>query len=207
MKAVVSGLKEFLSTESPLKMLLNAFNFTLEAFYVLKIFKSHVEKQYDEKDKINFKVHDVTWETKNCKHILTRISRSKLSHTMKFGLLIEYNIRSIFHEKLCTECVWYKNFSLFFQILPYVHSAFTLVSKGFILILFCNILHLEMYSENFPASTQCSGNICSVFPQRCNVRDIQGIFWKHFKGKDFLKSSRWKSCICVKSVRYDDNKC
>ena len=79
MKAVVSGLKEFLSTESPLKMLLNAFNFTLEAFYVLKIFKSHVEKQYDEKDKINFKVHDVTWETKNCKHILTRIPRSKLS--------------------------------------------------------------------------------------------------------------------------------
>ena len=57
-----------------------------------------------------------------------------------------------------------------------------------------------MYSENFPASTQYSGNICSVFPQRCNVRDIQGTFWKHFKGKDFLKSSRWKSCICVKSV-------
>ena len=50
------------------------------------------------------------------------------------------------------------------------------------------------------ASTQYSGNIRYVFPQRCNVRDIQGTFREHFKGKDFLKSSRWKSCFCVKSV-------
>ena len=26
-----------------------------------------------------------------------------------------------------------------------------------------------------------------MFPQRCNVRDIQGTFQEHFKGKAFLK--------------------
>ena len=37
-----------------------------------------------------------------------------------------------------------------------------------------------------------------MFPQCCNVRVIQRTLKKHFKGKDFLKSSCWKSCFCVK---------
>ena len=49
-----------------------------------------------------------------------------------------------------------------------------------------------------PAGTQYFGNICWVFPQRCNVLDIQGTFREHFQGKYFLTNSRRKSCLCVK---------
>ena len=49
-----------------------------------------------------------------------------------------------------------------------------------------------------PAGTQYFGNICWELPQRCNVRDIQGTFREHFKGKDFLKSSQWKSFFVLK---------
>ena len=37
-------------------------------------------------------------------HILPNISRSKSNQTIKFGQLIEYNIRNIFVEKLYTKC-------------------------------------------------------------------------------------------------------
>ena len=37
-------------------------------------------------------------------HMLINISRSKCNQRMKFGLLIEYNIRHIFLEKLYTTC-------------------------------------------------------------------------------------------------------
>ena len=40
LKSALSGLIEFLATESPLKMMKNAFNFTLKSlFLVLKMFK------------------------------------------------------------------------------------------------------------------------------------------------------------------------
>ena len=38
-------------------------------------------------------------------HILLNISRSKGIQTMKFGQLIEYNMRNIFLEKSYTKCV------------------------------------------------------------------------------------------------------
>ena len=38
-KGALSGLKQFLATESPFKMMKNAFYFTLRALFVLKIFK------------------------------------------------------------------------------------------------------------------------------------------------------------------------
>ena len=37
-------------------------------------------------------------------HILPNISRSKDNQTMKFGQLIEYNMRNIFAEKSYTKC-------------------------------------------------------------------------------------------------------
>ena len=49
-KGAVYGLRQFLTTESPLKMMKNAFYFTLKALFVLRIFKflswlfGHVEK-------------------------------------------------------------------------------------------------------------------------------------------------------------------
>ena len=36
------------------------------------------------------------------KHILSNISRSKSNHTMKFGQVVEYNIRKIFLKNLYT---------------------------------------------------------------------------------------------------------
>ena len=38
-KGPLSGLRQFLATESPLKMMKNAFYFTSKALFVLKIFK------------------------------------------------------------------------------------------------------------------------------------------------------------------------
>ena len=64
----------------------NAFYFILKALFVLKIFTflplhfGHVEKRLDQKDKVNFKIYDVT-----AIHILPNISRSKDNQTMKFG--------------------------------------------------------------------------------------------------------------------------
>ena len=39
-KGALSGLRQFLAIESPLKMMKNASFFTSKAFFVLKIFKS-----------------------------------------------------------------------------------------------------------------------------------------------------------------------
>ena len=59
--------------ESHLKIMNNAFYFILKALFVLKIFKFFQdflvlqEKRLDQKDKVNFRIHDVsTWFTKNC---------------------------------------------------------------------------------------------------------------------------------------------
>ena len=38
-KGALSGLRQFFATESPLKMMKNAFYFTSKALFVLKIFK------------------------------------------------------------------------------------------------------------------------------------------------------------------------
>ena len=41
---------------------------------------------------------------KQLKYIFTNISRSEVNETMKFGQLIEHNMRNIFLEKLYTKC-------------------------------------------------------------------------------------------------------
>ena len=52
-KGTLSGLRQFFATESPLKMMENAFYFTSKALFILKIFKilslilDHVLKQLD----------------------------------------------------------------------------------------------------------------------------------------------------------------
>ena len=87
-------------------MMKNAFYFTSKAFFVFKIFTflsllfGHVSKRPDLKGKVNFKFYDVTaWLTNNC-----NISRSKGNQTMKFGQLIECDMRNIFLEKSFTKC-------------------------------------------------------------------------------------------------------
>ena len=67
------------ATESPLKMMKNAFYVTLKALFVLKIFKflswyfGHVEKRVDLKDKVNFN------------QLRISINTSRSNQTMKFG--------------------------------------------------------------------------------------------------------------------------
>ena len=72
-KSSLSGLRKILATESSLKVIKNAFYFYHKALFVLKILKfmsgfcSHVEKWLDLKNKVNFKIHDVTtWLTNIC---------------------------------------------------------------------------------------------------------------------------------------------
>ena len=68
-----------MATESPLKMMKNAFYLTLKAYFVSRLFKllsllfDHVEKRFDSQDKVNFKFHDATtWETNICNTHITQ---------------------------------------------------------------------------------------------------------------------------------------
>ena len=90
----------------------NAFYFILKASFDLKIFNClsrllcHVEKWVDQRDKVDVKIHDLGRPGKNtiATHILPNISRSKDNQTMKFGQLIEYNMRNVFLEKSYKKC-------------------------------------------------------------------------------------------------------
>ena len=109
-KGALSGLIQFLAAESPLKMMRNAFYFKSKALFVLKIFKflfwlfGHVSKRLDKKDKVHFKFYDVTAWLTIVIRILPNISRSKGNLTIKFGQLIEFNMRNIFIEKWYAKC-------------------------------------------------------------------------------------------------------
>ena len=89
-------------------MMKNAFYFTLKALFVLKIFNflslvfGYVGKRFDLKDKVNFKIYGVTtWLTINCYTLIAQyISRSKGNQAMKFGQLIENNMKNIFSDKI-----------------------------------------------------------------------------------------------------------
>ena len=71
-KDAVSGLRKFLATESPFKMMRNAFCFTSKPLFLLKIFRFlswffvDVTERRDKKDHVNFKFYDVNaWLTNN----------------------------------------------------------------------------------------------------------------------------------------------
>ena len=76
-------MTQFSVTESPLNMMKNAFYFTLNALFVLKMFKflswlfGNVEKRFDEKAKVIFKVFNATtWKTNNCNtHIVQYLKK------------------------------------------------------------------------------------------------------------------------------------
>ena len=77
--SALSGLREFLARESPLKIMKNTFYYTLKALFVFPIFEllfstfGHVGKRLDEKAKVNFKIHDVTnWLTNNYNTLIER---------------------------------------------------------------------------------------------------------------------------------------
>ena len=86
-KGALSGQRQFLATEIPLKMMKNDFYFTSKALSVLKIFKflswlfDHEVKRLEKKDKVNFNFFDViAWLTNNCNtHIAQYIDKLKQS--------------------------------------------------------------------------------------------------------------------------------
>ena len=103
--------EKMLATESPLQMLENSFFFVLKSLSVFKIFKflswlfRHVEKWLDWKYKFNFLSYDVTKrEANKCKTHIVQYLTKKSNQKMKFGQLMEYNMRYIFLEKSCKKC-------------------------------------------------------------------------------------------------------
>ena len=86
-------------------MMKNVFHFTLKALFILKIFKFltfFVLYKNRLIRKIRLILEFMTSQPGQQTiiiHILPNISRSKGSQTMKFGHLIEHNMRNIFVEK------------------------------------------------------------------------------------------------------------
>ena len=97
-----------MATESPLKMIKMFFYFNSKALSVPKIFKFLSLDMYPngliKKRRLisNFIMSQPGQQTILI-HILTNISRSKGNQTMKFGQLIECNMKNIFLEKSSTK--------------------------------------------------------------------------------------------------------
>ena len=89
-------------------MIRNYFYFTLKLLFVLKIFHffpdifGHVTKRLNKISKFNFQIYDaINWESNNYNvtiHI-TQFARSTANQKIKFGDLIEYNVRKIILQK------------------------------------------------------------------------------------------------------------
>ena len=90
---------QFMANEHPLQTSKNAFYLIVKALFVFKYlnlcsdFFGYVEKRLDEKAKVSSNIYDVTARPTITINILPNISRRKGIHTMKFGQLVEYNIR------------------------------------------------------------------------------------------------------------------
>ena len=92
-----------------------AFCFTIKALLVLKQFTfsfclfGHAEKWFDKKAMVNIKIYDITTREQVITiHILPTISISEGNQTMKFGQLIEHNMRNIFLENSYAKICWRK---------------------------------------------------------------------------------------------------
>ena len=92
-----------MGTENPLKLMKNAFCFTLKALFVLKTF-GHIEKRFDKEDQVNFKfISSRRRKQTSATYILPDISRSNRNQTIKFSQLIEYIVKNIFLDKSYTK--------------------------------------------------------------------------------------------------------
>ena len=87
-------------------------------------FFGSAEKRLDQKDEVNFKIYDlINYETNTSVYVLPSISKSKDNQTIKFGQLVEYDLRNIFLKKSCKK--WGKKISS-------SRLFFFLKKKGFI---------------------------------------------------------------------------
>ena len=93
--------------ENPLKWRKMLFISSLKLFLcsqdikILSWLFGRVKRRFDWKEKVNFKIHDLTtWLQTITIHILSNISQSKSNNqTMKFDQLIEYTKRNTFLQK------------------------------------------------------------------------------------------------------------
>ena len=110
-KGSLSGLRQFLANESPLKMMKNAFYLTLKAPSFSKYLSFCLDFLVMYQNGLIRKMRLISklmtsqpgLETIAI-HIFPNISRSKGNQTVKFGQLIEYDMRNTFVEKSYTKC-------------------------------------------------------------------------------------------------------
>ena len=135
-----------MATESPLKIMKNAFYLILKAHFVIKIFKflywpfGHVKKGLIKKIRLILKCMTSRPGKQTITiHILPNISRSKGNKTMKFGQLIKHNMTNIFLGKSYTKCgretiprLFFKKSELSISLYQYskvLYSLFLLYAK------------------------------------------------------------------------------
>ena len=111
LKSALSGLRQFLSTESPLKVIKNVFYFPSKALFILEIFKflswlfSLVAKRLDKKDKVIFKFYDVkTWLKNNRTTHIAQYFKKQSQSDNEMWSVNRMNLRNIFLEKSHTKC-------------------------------------------------------------------------------------------------------
>ena len=95
-----------LSTESPLKIMKNAFYFTSNALLLSRYLSFCLDVLVEYQNGLIKKIMLILQPGLQTIviHILLNISRSKGNQTMKFGQLIECNMRNIFLKKSYTKC-------------------------------------------------------------------------------------------------------
>ena len=110
-KRALSGLIQFSTTESPLKMIKNTFYFTSKALFVLKIFKFCLdflvfyENGLTRKKRLILKfMTSQTGKQTIVIHVLPKILRNNDNQAIKFGQLREYNMKNIFLKKSYRKC-------------------------------------------------------------------------------------------------------
>ena len=121
----------------------NAFYFTLKALFFLKIFKfflwlsDHVQNSLIRKIMLISKfVTSQTGKQTIAIHILSNISRSKSDQTMKFGQLIEYNMKH-FSWKIMHKIWWKKYSQTLFQKIKIEHISELIVYKVLYSLFYC----------------------------------------------------------------------
>ena len=100
-----------MANESPLKIMKNAFYFTLKVFSFSRYLTFCLDFLITQKNGLIRKIRSATkFMTSQPRkqtiaiHILQYISRNKDKQTMKFGQLIECNMRNIFFQKSYIKC-------------------------------------------------------------------------------------------------------
>ena len=98
----LSGLRQFLATESPLKFTKNVFYFTLKiSIRKISLISKFIPSQPSQQT--------------IALHMLPNIPRGKGNQTVKFGQLINYKTRNIFLFKVIQKMWWRNYFHAFFQ--------------------------------------------------------------------------------------------